>query len=101
MVSEADYADALGDVARWRKIATEEGERARVLFSRVERNSRMHQEAEVVLTEEIGRLRAALQPFADIAEQMRGRRGESPLWAVIDECRAAHAVLNPVKEHSE
>jgi len=46
-----------------------------------------------VLVERNERLRTALQPFADIADRMHGYRGESPLLAVIDECRAARAAL--------
>lgn len=36
----------------------------------------------------------ALRPFADFADRMDEYQGESPLWAVIDECRAARDVLH-------
>lgn len=101
MVSEADYADMKADAAKWRQQAFEESERARRLSAQVERNTKMHQQAEILMSDEIERLQVALKPFADIAERMKGHRGESPLWAVIDECQAAHAVLNPPKETSQ
>jgi hypothetical protein len=42
---------------------------------------------------DVKKLVKALRPFADIADRMDGHRGESPLWAVVDECRHARAVL--------
>jgi len=50
---------------------------------------------------EVERLREALRPFAEFADRMDGHRGESPLWAVIDECRAARDVLRGVAPDDE
>jgi hypothetical protein len=80
VVPEADLDDVRQEVVRLRE--------------HIERNTRTHVETELLMADEIARLRIALQPFADIAERMRGFQGESPLWAVIDECKAAHAVLS-------
>jgi hypothetical protein len=47
----------------------------------------------VVPKEDADALVAALEPFATIPDRLRGHRGESPLYAVIDEAEAARDAL--------